>query len=441
MLLLGVLFALITSILAIEQNWRNTNALRTIDLTKSYVKESLAIIIENISEKPQSRYLLPQELNTTYSFMEVREKGAKSTTPTGLDVVLRDSLYEVQLPQPVLPGEKLTLSVASAKLHELRPLPVRIEQNGKQYLICHSSKTIPSFYQTLKEKTKFKLPNADIPEITDGGERQGNVVSFGPFEGTIYEPTSRVSVRYESTTPLSTVSYFERDIEISHWGGNIAFEDRYALTNSGAHLKGQFDRIAFAQSGFYNPQSAAIKNMVLPLPVGSRDAYFTDEIGNVSTSKFRSSFREANLELKPRYPIFGGWNYTFTVGWNNDLANFMTRSGTKHYLRVPFLEGPENIYYEDVLVRIILPEGASNLKLSSPVTANREMHGIHKTFMDTTGRSVIILTAQNLVDEKAKQEMYIEYDYSTTAIYRKPGVLMSIFGLMFGSSIFLNRIM
>jgi oligosaccharyltransferase complex subunit alpha (ribophorin I) len=102
--------------------------------------------------------------------------------------------------------------------------------------------------------------------------------------------------------------------------------------------------------------------MKFPLRVGSVDAYYTDVIGNVSTSKFRSNKREALLEIKPRYPVFGGWKYPFTIGWNADAKNFLRKlSGNGYVLNVPFLEGPkqaEGVEYEQVLLRIVLPEGA-----------------------------------------------------------------------------------
>lgn len=104
--------------------------------------------------------------------------------------------------------------------------------------------------------------------------------------------------------------------------------------------------------------------LTVPLHVGSLNPYFTDDIGNVSTSRFRSNLREATLELKPRYPVFGGWKYSFRVGWNANLKNFLRTSnkGHGHVLRVPFLEGPkmgEGVSYEKVDLRVILPEGAT----------------------------------------------------------------------------------
>lgn len=171
-----------------------------------------------------------------------------------------------------------------------------------------------------------------------------------------------VTVRFEFTKPVTHVSVLERDIEVSHWGGNVAFEERYTLYHRGANLSSLFNRVKWAQQQYYNPNSYALKEMRFPLRVGSADPYYTDAIGNVSTSKFRSNRREALLEIKPRYPVFGGWKYPFTIGWNSDAKNFLRKlSGGSHVLNVPFLEGPKQVEgteYERVQVQVILPEGA-----------------------------------------------------------------------------------
>ncbi|CRK16928.1 hypothetical protein BN1723_011158, partial [Verticillium longisporum] len=121
-------------------------------------------------------------------------------------------------------------------------------------------------------------------------------------------------------------------------------------------------RVKWAQSQYFNPTSFALKELRFPLKAGSEQPYYTDVIGNVSTSKFRSSKREALLEAKPRYPIFGGWRYPFTVGWNSDAKNFLRNvAGGGYVLNVPFLEGPkqpEGVEYGQINVRILLPEGA-----------------------------------------------------------------------------------
>lgn len=169
-------------------------------------------------------------------------------------------------------------------------------------------------------------------------------------------------MRYEFTKPIIHTTLLERDVEISHWGGNLAIEERYWLTNKGAALANQFSRVAWAQQQYYSPPTTAIKELKIPLKINSMNPYFTDDIGNISTSRFRTSSREATLELKPRFPIFGGWNFPFRIGWDANLKDFLRSTKDDGYvLKVPFLEGPkmgEGVSYEKVTLRIILPEGA-----------------------------------------------------------------------------------
>ena len=155
-----------------------------------------------------------------------------------------------------------------------------------------------------------------------------------------------------------------------------------------------------------------MKSLNVPLKIGSLDPYFTDDIGNVSTSRYRSNAKEANLELKPRYPVFGGWKYSFRIGWNESLKNFLRKlkTGEGYVLKVPFLEGPrmgEGVSYEKVEVRVILPEGATNVKFETAVPLVAEEITSHKTFMDTLGRTTLKLTAMNVIDGSRDQDLIV----------------------------------
>lgn len=292
-------------------------------------------------------------------------------TKAQIDVVLRSNprnsptqFYRVTLPSALAPSSQQTLSITYHTISAFTPLPSKINQQDKQYLLYVFSLYAPSAYPTQKQKTKIKFPSADIPDYTSEPERQGTVFTYGPFESLPAGAEQEASVRYEYTKPIVQATLLERDIEISQWGGNLATEERYWLTNKGAHLLTQFSRVTWAATQYYNPPTSALKELKVPLKVGSLNPYFTDDIGNVSTSRFRSNTREANLELKPRYPVFGGWKYSFRIGWDADLRKFLrkSKSGDGHVLKVPFLEGPkmsEGVSYERVDLRVILPEGAT----------------------------------------------------------------------------------
>ena len=279
--------------------------------------------------------------------------------------------FRITLPAPLKPGSQQTLGISYYLLKAYRPLPALLNQDEPQFLAYDFSAYAPSAYTTTKQKTEVKFPSATIPDYTklpgSGGvaefpQKQGSKLTYGPFEEKPAGATEPATVRFEFNKPVIHVSQLERDVEVSHWGGNVAFEERYTMYHRGANLSQLFNRVKWAQQQYYNPSTHALKEMKFPLRVGSADVYFTDVIGNVSTSRFRSNKREALLEIKPRYPLFGGWKYPFTIGWNSDAKNFLRRTSADGFvLNVPFLEGPkqlEGVEYEQVQVRVILPEGA-----------------------------------------------------------------------------------
>ncbi len=310
------------------------------------------------------------------------------------------------------PSSQETLAISYHILSAQVPVPAAIGQDDKQYLLHAFSIYAPSAYLTEKQKTKVKFPGVDIRDVTSKPARQGSTFTYGPYEEIPAGAEEEASARYEFTKPIIHITLLERDIEVSQWGGNLAAEERYWLTHKGARLANPFSRVAWATASYFNPPTFALKSLSVPLKVGSVDPYFVDDIGNVSTSRFRSNAEEADLELKPRYPVFGGWNYNFRIGWNANLKSFLRtlKKGNGYILKVPFLEGPnmgEGVSYQKVELRIILPEGASNIKYQTAIPIVSEQVSMHKTYMDTIGRTSLKLVALNLIDESRDQEIIV----------------------------------
>ncbi|KAI0442283.1 oligosaccharyltransferase alpha subunit [Xylaria telfairii] len=429
------------------QVFKNANLVHIISLEKNYAKESINVVIENASPDPQDEYFLPftsAQMEKIGGF-EVKDRKNSDIVGFTVDAVEFDpssdtQFYRIKLPAPLSSNSQQTLGISFYYLNALKPLPALVEQTDKQYLTYAFSAYCQSAYPTLKQKTEVKLPSSDAPDYTKiagNGEtkefpvKQGSKLTYGPFSEVPAGASSPATVRYEFNKPVTHVSQLDRDVEVSHWGGNIAFEERYTLFHYGANLSSQFSRVKWAQSQYFSPQTFALKEMKFVLGAGSKDAYFTDVIGNVSTSHFRATKREAILELKPRYPIFGGWKYPFTVGWNADSNNYLKKSGGKFLLKIPLIEGPkqaEGIEYEHVDVRVVLPEGAEAVKFytTAPESSITE-HSVEivRTYLDTVGRTVLTIKARNLIDELRDRELIVSYEYSTAAALRKPFVIFT----------------
>jgi oligosaccharyltransferase complex subunit alpha (ribophorin I) len=163
-----------------------------------------------------------------------------------------------------------------------------------------------------------------------------------------------------------------------------------------------------------------MRELVLHLPAGARDPYFIDQVGNVSTSHFRpsppasaallspSKAKSSILELRPRYPLLGGWNYTFTLGFDTPLedAGKYDASTGKYVVAVPYLTNIPGAAFEETQLTIILPEGARDVTVHAPFGPDLIENKRHVTYLDTTGRPAIVLSKKN-VSEKHAGTVYV----------------------------------
>ncbi|KAH8788383.1 oligosaccharyltransferase alpha subunit [Diaporthe sp. PMI_573] len=428
------------------QVFKNANLVHILQLEKNYAKELINVKIENTAKEPQDQYFLPftpDQMSRVGGF-EVKDKKNTEAGPFTVEAVDFDpestvQYYRITFPEPLKAGGEQTLSISYYYTSAYRPLPASIGQDEKQFLLYQSSAYLPSAYTTSKQKTEIKLPSSNVPDYTklpgsgdvsEFPQKSGSKLTYGPYENIPAGAELPIEVRFEFSKPVTHVSDLERDVEVSHWGGNVAFEERYTLYHRGANLSSLFNRVKWQQQQHFNPNGWALNELTFPLAAGSLDPYYYDVIGNVSTSRFRSGKREALLTAKPRYPIFGGWKYPFTIGWNADAKNYVRNAaGGGFVLNVPFLEGPkqaEGVEYENVVVRVILPEGAENVKYHIDIpqsSINSADVEIHKTFLDTIGRTALIIKARNLVDDFRGRELIVSYDVPFLVSIRKPLVV------------------
>lgn len=52
------------------------------------------------------------------------------------------------------------------------------------------------------------------------------------------------------------------------------------------------------------------------LPASAQDVYYRDEIGNISTSHLQVLDDSVEVEVRPRFPLFGGWKTHYMIGYN-----------------------------------------------------------------------------------------------------------------------------
>src|ERR1700761_2673872 len=71
---------------------------------------------------------------------------------------------------------------------------------------------------------------------------------------------------------------------------------------------------------FYLPQRLVFTigkpNLSIQINMNKDKSNFSDTNGNISTSAMRVHKDLVELDLRPRFPLFGGWKTHYTIGYN-----------------------------------------------------------------------------------------------------------------------------
>lgn len=138
------------------------------------------------------------------------------------------------------------------------------------------------------------------------------------------------------------------------------------------------------------------------------------------------------LELRPRFPLFGGWKTNYVVGYNVPVGEFLNSDGAAYFaLKIKLFDHLyDNAFVEKLRVKIILPETSKNIKLVTPYTLKRHPDQLHKSYLDIAGRPVIVLEKENLVNQHI-QPLTIYYEFDRVNLLREPIIAILAFFIFF----------
>ncbi|GAA5847255.1 hypothetical protein JCM9279_006159 [Rhodotorula babjevae] len=375
--------------------------------------------------------------------------------------------------------------------HATRPEPPSMPQNADSiYMLFEGDLLAPltglsptqrSKVTDMKVRIKTPTPRIVSAKAPDGfvmHQQAGSATLVFTLQGDAGALGPQVArVHYQQPEAIASIRTLERIVELSHWGANLAVQDSIDLFNAGPKLMGQFARIDYQKAIMHRRQGVtAVSSLALALPPSTHNPYFYDVVGNVSTSRFRPSSSSAAstshnavlpshskkrrepavLELQPRYPLLGGWNYSFTVGYDLPLAEYVKmRSGAKkgqYVAAVPFLTPVKDVAVDDVRVEVRLPEGARDIAVHAPfpltslsypssaVDAPASDDTVTWTYLDSTGRPTVVMTKRACTDRHG-QEVLIEYTLPPLAdAFQKPLACATVLFALFAAVIMAKRV-
>lgn len=349
----------------------------------------------------------------------------------------KGAYYAVKLQSALGSGQSVTFVFTSVMSHTLKPHPANIAQSEKQLVIFKDSHYVFSPYLVKKQTTNVKLSSATIESFSKlkPSSSSESTITYGPYKEISAFKKSEMKVHYENNSPFLTVNEMTRWIEVSHWG-NVAVEETYSMTHTGAGLKGHFSRYDYQRT----PTYSAIKSFKTVLPASARDVYYRDVIGNISTSNMAVKDDSVEVELKPRFPLFGGWQTQYYMGYNLPSFEYLFNKGSKYVLKMRVVDYIYDDFVVDKLtVKVALPEGAKDIELHAPFAVSEGAREVHKTYLDTSGRTVVVLNKNNVVENHI-QDFQIHYTFEKYNLLQEPMLCIVAFYVMFVSVILIVRL-
>eukprot|EP00899_Mesostigma_viride_P011028 jgi/Mesvir1/19927/Mv13195-RA.1 len=430
----------------VSANLVNVDVSREIDLDGQLATVSIKLEVKNDDKKAAEQYLLsiPADLAAQLSYAEVSETDdsgepvrelalAPASAPAGAPKNL--TYFAIDLsPSPLASGASITLDVYLVYARIMQALPAEISQAEVQKMVYVGQAYFVSPYATKKQATKVVLPSPLVESFTkvEPVEQTDSGLSYGPYKDVAPFSFSTLRIHFENNRPFIYIDKLVREIEVSHWG-NVYVEETYKMRHGGAKHKGTFSRLDYQRNPAANG-AASFNGLRATLPGTVHSVYYRDGIGNISTSGLRMNpGADADLEIAPRFPLFGGWSTEFTLGYSLPLSSavFHAPRGSPAGLVLNIsLSSPfQDVSIQELELRIVLPEGASPVShvvkhVIGQVAASRD---VKYSYLDTSGRPVLVLRLANLVEDH-NQPLLVYYDFSPLSLLKEP--LLVTFALL-----------
>lgn len=405
---------------------------RKIDVASQVVKITSKITLENAGTGSVGAFLLAftEAEKQNLAFLNAQSGGttlqlSESKVQEHQDI----KFFKVELKDSLQPGKIVNVEVECYLTHMLEPYPAVIQQGEKQLVRYLGNHYILTPYTTTTQTTTVTLPSPNVESYSrlKPSSHTDTSITYGPYDGVKPFSHDAMAIHYENNSPFLTVTSLERMIEVSHWG-NIAVEETIDVLHTGAKLKGSFSRYDFQRE--HNTYSS-VKSFKTIIPASAKDVYYRDEIGNISTSHMRIQDDAVELDLRPRFPLFGGWKTHYKIGYNVPSYEYLYNSGDEFILKMRILDHVfDDVVVDNLIVKVILPEGVRNIDLETPYPVERKADSLHYTYLDTIGRPVITISKKNLVESHI-QDFSLKYSFPSILMLQEPLLVVVAFFILF----------
>ncbi|KDO28306.1 hypothetical protein SPRG_06356 [Saprolegnia parasitica CBS 223.65] len=413
----------------------NKSVKRSWDLTRHVAKSQVDITFADDTASVKTyEVAIPLYLDEHLALLTAKaDKNVALDVVKGkLDATKQAQLYTVHLKSPIAKGDEGSLKIISHYSRVMVPYPAEITQAEDQLVMFTAQHLFLSPYATTTQTTRVKLASSRVEQYSEFApvSLKGTTLTYGPYAdvaafGSLAFAKSLV-VHFKNHAPFMTMTSLTKEIEVSLWG-RVSTEEVVDLSHSGAVLKGGFSRFDYMQM-----PSASFRQFTATLPKDVLNVYYRDQIGNITTSRMRQTTSRTELELNARFPLFGGWKTQYYLGYSVPTQTVLFRSGESYKLEMDFSTCIDGASVDDLTLKVILPEGARNIKVHVPFAVDVQGETTRQTYLDTAmvGRPVVLLKKTNVVAQH-NVPFTVTFEYPSRFIYREPLLLIGGFFAFF----------
>merc|ERR1712029_136118 len=312
----------------------------------------------------------------------------------------------------------------------LEMYPKEIVQRERQLVLYSGNHYVLLPYKCKSQTTKITLPSATVESYSKlkPVSMTESTITYGPFANVEAYSSDDMTVHNENNNAFLVVSRLERVLEVSMWG-NIAVEETVDVVHKGAVLKGSFSRYEFQRE---NSGVSAVKSFKTFLPASANGVYYRDDIGNISTSAMRILEDAVEVDLRPRFPLFGGWKTHYVLGYNVPSYEYLYNTGDDFVLNMRMIDHVfDDMLVEDFTLKVILPEFSKVGKFEAPFPTKRLPDSLHYTYLDIQGRPVVTIKNVGDLTEKNIKDFELSFKFSKLSMIMEPLMLIVAFLLFF----------
>lgn len=248
--------------------------------------------------------------------------------------------------------------------------------------------------------------------------------------------TRDFEILYVDNVAFETLPLARKSVELSMWG-SLAVSYELHHTNEAAPLEGELSNIDFQPHSQHAGRNA-VRVQHLMLPAESWQISISDEVGNLTRPvAHRRGGEGIEVVLIPRFSLFGGWNSTYYLSYNQWSANQLgvhSKQPNVFRLEVDFQPPFRGVLAKRYSFRVCLPELAQLISVDAPADfpgflgrIEEKNFGIFEAF----GKNCYRFEYENIVDFVHNQRVAVYFRYSSALLWWKLLYLVAVVSALF----------